>query len=164
MNVIETSGLGTSYGATWVLLGCLLAIPVGHVPALVGPDGALKTTLLNLAVGLTLPSAGMVTVFDNQPAGSPAPLARHDFIAMVVTVVIDHEMSVVVGERSGEMQTHLLIRTNGTTNPAPSGSYLHSISLEELILSSAVHPSSASSTLVRLMSSLCVCTPLRGEL
>ncbi|HEY8675265.1 MAG TPA: ATP-binding cassette domain-containing protein, partial [Candidatus Dormibacteraeota bacterium] len=51
MNVVESSGLGKRYGNTWALRDCTLAIPDGHVAALVGPNGAGKTPLLNLAVG-----------------------------------------------------------------------------------------------------------------
>ena len=40
MNVIEASGLGKRYGGTWALRECTLAIPAGHVTALVGPNGA----------------------------------------------------------------------------------------------------------------------------
>ena len=35
MNVVEASGLGKRYGSTWALRGCTLAIPAGHVTALV---------------------------------------------------------------------------------------------------------------------------------
>ena len=43
MNVVEASGLGKRYGGTWALRECSLAIPAGHVAALVGPNGAGKT-------------------------------------------------------------------------------------------------------------------------
>jgi ABC-type uncharacterized transport system ATPase subunit len=42
MNVVEASGLGKRYGATWALHECTLAVPAGHVAALVGPNGAGK--------------------------------------------------------------------------------------------------------------------------
>jgi ABC-2 type transport system ATP-binding protein len=45
MNVIETSGLGKRYGDTWALRDCTLAVPAGHLTALVGPNGAGKTNL-----------------------------------------------------------------------------------------------------------------------
>ena len=35
MNVIEASGLGKRYHQTWALRECSLAIPAGHVAALV---------------------------------------------------------------------------------------------------------------------------------
>jgi ABC-2 type transport system ATP-binding protein len=81
VNVIETSGLGKRYGNTWALRECTLAIPGGHVAALVGPNGAGKTTLLNLAVGLAASTAGVVTVLDGLPAGSPAALDGIAFVA-----------------------------------------------------------------------------------
>ena len=43
MSVVEASGLGKRYGSTWALRECSLAIPAGHVAALVGPNGAGKT-------------------------------------------------------------------------------------------------------------------------
>jgi len=70
MNVIEASGLGKRYGGMWALRDCTLAIPAGHVGALVGPNGAGKITLLNLATGLAVPSAGVVTVL-----GGSCPVA-----------------------------------------------------------------------------------------
>jgi hypothetical protein len=39
VNIIETSGLGKRYGSTWALRECSLAVPAGHVTALVGPNG-----------------------------------------------------------------------------------------------------------------------------
>jgi ABC-2 type transport system ATP-binding protein len=81
MNVVEASGLGKRYGGTWALRECTLEIPAGRVAALVGPNAAGKTTLLNLAVGLTPPSAGAVTVLGGLRAGSPAALDRIAFVA-----------------------------------------------------------------------------------
>ena len=81
MNVIETSGLGKSYGQTSALHDCNLAIPNRHVIALVGPNGAGKTTLLNLTVGLTLPTAGEITVLGGHSAGSLAALDGIAFVA-----------------------------------------------------------------------------------
>jgi ABC-2 type transport system ATP-binding protein len=81
MNVIEASGLGKRYGGTWALRECTLAVPAGHVAALVGPNCAGKTTLLNLAVGLAEPSAGGVIVLGGLPPGSPAALDGIAFVA-----------------------------------------------------------------------------------
>jgi len=67
MNVIETHGLGKSYGATKALDDCTLAIPEGRVAALVGPNGAGKSTLLNLAVGLAAPTSGELSVLGQPP-------------------------------------------------------------------------------------------------
>jgi ABC-2 type transport system ATP-binding protein len=40
MNIIESDGLGKRYRRTWAPRDCTLAIPGGHVVALVGPNGA----------------------------------------------------------------------------------------------------------------------------
>ncbi len=81
VNIIETSGLGKRYGSTWALRECSLAVPAGHVTALVGPNSAGKTTLLNLAVGLAEPTAGTLTVLGGLAAGSPAALDGIAFVA-----------------------------------------------------------------------------------
>ena len=81
MNVIETRALGKSYGSTRALHDCTLAIPDRHVVALVGPNGACKSTLLNLAVGLVLPTTGEVTVLGGRRAGSLAALDGIAFVA-----------------------------------------------------------------------------------
>jgi ABC-2 type transport system ATP-binding protein len=59
---VEACGLGKRYGRRWVLSGCTLGVPAGHVVGLVGPNGAGKTTLLHLAVGLLRPTTGTIRV------------------------------------------------------------------------------------------------------
>jgi ABC-2 type transport system ATP-binding protein len=81
MNVIESTALGKRYGRTWALRDCTLAIPGGHIVALVGPSGAGKTTLLTMATGLTRPTEGSVTVLGGVPAGSPDALEGVAFVA-----------------------------------------------------------------------------------
>jgi ABC-2 type transport system ATP-binding protein len=84
MNVIEATGLGKRYWASWALRDCTLAIPAGRVTALAGPNGAGKTTLMHLAVGLMAPTEGRVTVLGGQAAGSPEALNRVAFVAQDV--------------------------------------------------------------------------------
>lgn len=74
-NAIEASGLGKRYGRKWALRDCTLAVPAGHVMALVGPNGSGKTTLLHQVVGLAAPTAGQVRVLGDVP-GSPDALER----------------------------------------------------------------------------------------
>ena len=50
----------------------------------------------------------------------------------------------VVHARRGEAQAHLLIRTNGTTDPVPPGWETHPVSLEELTLAYLREPGAAS--------------------
>ena len=66
MNIVEASGLGKRYGHV-ALSECALAVPAGHVVALADPNGAGRSTLLNLAVGLAALSAGTVTVLGGRP-------------------------------------------------------------------------------------------------
>jgi ABC-2 type transport system ATP-binding protein len=81
VNVIETSGLGKSYGRVAALRDCTLTVPAGRAAALVGPNGAGKSTLMNMLVGLTIPTAGSATVLGGQPAGSAAALDGIGFVA-----------------------------------------------------------------------------------
>ena len=81
MNVIDANELGKRYGSSWALRDCTLAVPEGHVTALVGPNGGGKTTLLNLAVGLIDPSSGTISVLSGLRAGSLAALDGIGFVA-----------------------------------------------------------------------------------
>jgi ABC-2 type transport system ATP-binding protein len=56
-------------------------VPAGRVTGLVGPNGAAKTTLLQLAAGLLTPTSGAITVLGERPGGSPAQLAGLGFVA-----------------------------------------------------------------------------------
>jgi ABC-2 type transport system ATP-binding protein len=101
MNVVESFGLGVSYRGTWALRDCTLAIPEGHIVALVGSNGAGKTTYLHCAVGLVAPTVGEVTVLGGIGAGSPdalervafvaqeAPLYRHITVRAMLTVAVN---------------------------------------------------------------------------
>src|SRR5258708_7755120 len=79
--VLEASGLGKRYGRRWALTDCSLEIPAGHVVGLVGPNGAGRSTLLQLAVGLLAPSAGSITVLGGTPGGNADQLRRVGFVA-----------------------------------------------------------------------------------
>ena len=81
MNVVESFGLGVTFGETRALSDCTLAIPEGRIVALVGSNGAGKTTLLDCIVGLTTPTTGDITVLGGIEAGSPAALERVAFVA-----------------------------------------------------------------------------------
>jgi ABC-2 type transport system ATP-binding protein len=151
-----------------------------------------------LALTLALARRPQLLVLD-EPMAMLDPLARHDFMATVMTAIADDGVSVVLsshvlaelervadylvlmsggsvqvaGEvddllachrvltgpateagaytkrlnvvyaRSGEAQAHLLVRTNGTTDPVPQGWEAHSVSLEELTLAYMRDPGAA---------------------
>jgi ABC-2 type transport system ATP-binding protein len=151
-----------------------------------------------LALTLALARRPQLLVLD-EPMAMLDPLARHDFMATVMTAIADHGMSVVLsshvlaelervadylvlmssgsvqvaGEvddllachrvltgpateagrytkrlnvvhaQGGEAQAHLLVRTNGTTEPVPPGWEAHPVSLEELTLAYMREPAAA---------------------
>jgi len=59
--VITTSALTRRFGATTALAGVTLDVPRGEMFALIGPDGAGKTTFFRLVAGVLAPTSGTVT-------------------------------------------------------------------------------------------------------
>jgi ABC-2 type transport system ATP-binding protein len=151
-----------------------------------------------LALTLALARRPQLLVLD-EPMAMLDPLARHDFMATVMTAIADDGVSVVLSShvlaelervadylvllsegcvqvagavddllashqlltgpaaeadrytrrlhavhvRCGEAQAHLLVRINGTTEPAPPGWEAHPVGLEELTLAYMRDPSAA---------------------
>ena len=58
--VITTSALTRRFGATTALAGVTLEVPRGEMFALIGPDGAGKTTFFRLVAGVLAPTSGTV--------------------------------------------------------------------------------------------------------
>ncbi|MGH9056662.1 MAG: ATP-binding cassette domain-containing protein, partial [Acidimicrobiales bacterium] len=76
---LAVNGLGHRYNRDrWALQHCTLSVPAGRVVALVGPNGAAKTTLLNIAAGLLDPTVGTVEVAGRPP---DQQLARIGYVA-----------------------------------------------------------------------------------
>ena len=59
---IQTESLAKSFGRTEVLRGIDLAVPEGAIYALVGANGAGKTTMIKLLMNIFLPTAGRAQV------------------------------------------------------------------------------------------------------
>jgi ABC-2 type transport system ATP-binding protein len=59
--VIATSALTRRFGSTTALSGLTLEVPRGEMFALIGPDGAGKTTFFRLVAGVLAPTSGTVT-------------------------------------------------------------------------------------------------------
>ncbi|MDP4510951.1 ATP-binding cassette domain-containing protein [Nonomuraea turcica] len=76
MNALEASMLGKRYRNRWALREATFELPAGARCALVGPNRAGKTTLLNLVTGLLVPTIGRVRVF-----GRPLEVSRVAFMA-----------------------------------------------------------------------------------
>lgn len=69
-NIVTISGLTHDYGDVVALRDLDLAIPPG-VTGLVGANGAGKTTMLRLLLGLLHPTDGSIDVMGNDPEESP---------------------------------------------------------------------------------------------
>lgn len=73
MTAIVADALEKSYGDTTALRGVSLSVPPGQVYGLLGPNGAGKTTLIRCLTGTTLPDAGTVALFEQNPATTRLP-------------------------------------------------------------------------------------------
>jgi lipopolysaccharide export system ATP-binding protein len=62
MSTLRTHELTKSYGGRTVVRGVSLDVTSGEIVGLLGPNGAGKTTTFYMAVGLTAPDAGRVTL------------------------------------------------------------------------------------------------------
>lgn len=67
--MIVAAGLGRSFGKVAALRAVDLTIARGELFALIGPDGAGKTTFFRIVAGLLAPSAGSVTRDESVPFG-----------------------------------------------------------------------------------------------
>jgi len=63
MNVLEASGLQTFYGKSHILHDVGLTVGEGEIVALLGRNGAGKSTTLRSLIGLTHARAGVITIF-----------------------------------------------------------------------------------------------------
>ena len=64
---LEMDGLSVSYGRTKVIEGLTLAVPRGSVYALLGRNGAGKSSLLRVLLGQRPPAAGRVRLLGEDP-------------------------------------------------------------------------------------------------
>ena len=69
-NVVEINGLTHDYGEVVALSNLDLQIPSG-ITGLVGANGAGKTTMLRLLLGLLHPTAGQISVLGHDPQTEP---------------------------------------------------------------------------------------------
>jgi len=75
--LIETRGVGKSYGDFVALDNVSLSIAEGELVSIVGPNGAGKTTLVNVLTGLLKPTAGVVRFKGEDISGiGPVRLAQ----------------------------------------------------------------------------------------
>jgi lipopolysaccharide export system ATP-binding protein len=71
MSTLRTHELTKSYSGRTVVRGVSLEVHSGEVVGLLGPNGAGKTTTFYMAVGLTAPDSGRVTLDDAEVTDDP---------------------------------------------------------------------------------------------
>jgi branched-chain amino acid transport system ATP-binding protein len=79
--ILEVRDLSVSYGAVNAVRGVSLRVASGEVVALIGANGAGKSTILNALSGLIRPSSG-VAVFDglDLTTAKPSSIVRHGLV------------------------------------------------------------------------------------
>ena len=75
-DVIRTSALRKSFGATRAIDGLDLSVTAGEVHGFLGPNGSGKTTTLRLLLGLLYPDGGEATLLGGDPWGDDVELHR----------------------------------------------------------------------------------------
>jgi branched-chain amino acid transport system ATP-binding protein len=70
--VLAARDIHTYYGKSHILHGISLTVNEGEIVAVLGRNGAGKTTMIRSLVGLTPPRAGSVTIFGNDTTRWPA--------------------------------------------------------------------------------------------
>jgi branched-chain amino acid transport system ATP-binding protein len=81
--MLQLAGVDVYYGASWILKAVSLAVPDGKIVALLGRNGAGKSTTLKTIMGLVAPRAGSVRFGEVEIGGSPPHAVNRRGIAYV---------------------------------------------------------------------------------
>ncbi len=81
--MLEVHDLHVAYGHLVAVHGVSLQVPAGQLIALVGANGAGKTSLLRCIAGLQQPRAGRVTLAGEPLTGLPSHLVVRQGVVMV---------------------------------------------------------------------------------
>ena len=93
--LVETRGVSKSYGAFRAVEDVSIAVREGEFVSIVGPNGACKTTLLNLLTGLLVPTKGEVYFKGRNIAGiGPVALATRGMARTFQLVQIFPQLTV----------------------------------------------------------------------
>jgi len=86
-SVITVSGLSKRYGATLAVDGIDFDVPAGSTLGLLGGNGAGKSTIIAMLLGLLIPTTGRITVLGHDMARDRfAALARMNFSSPYVAL------------------------------------------------------------------------------
>src|SRR5258708_4294371 len=96
MTLLDVRELSVRFGGVVALDRVSFTVEAGEVVALIGPDGAGKTTLFNVITRVYRPSAGSVLV-DGEPVSrmSPHNVIRHGLARTFQNVALFRSMSVL---------------------------------------------------------------------
>ncbi|MBN8986530.1 MAG: ATP-binding cassette domain-containing protein, partial [Rhizobiales bacterium] len=72
MSLLEVNGLNSYYGDSHILFDVGLKVEKNEVVALLGRNGAGKSTTLKSLMGVVKPRAGSITLDGEQIAGKPS--------------------------------------------------------------------------------------------
>jgi len=81
--MLQLDGVDVYYGSSWILKGVSLAVPPGGVVALLGRNGAGKSTTLKTIAGLVAPRAGSARLGGTEIGGRPPHAINRMGIAYV---------------------------------------------------------------------------------
>jgi ABC-2 type transport system ATP-binding protein len=105
-NIIETRGLGKSFGRRAAVIDLNLTVPRGSAFGFLGHNGAGKTTLIRMLLGLTKPDAGTMRI-----AGRPLPEERGAALAGVGAIVEEPHFH---GHLSGRENLRVIAAARGS--------------------------------------------------
>ena len=105
---LRVENLRAAYGEIEVLHGVDLTVEKGQIIALLGANGAGKSTTIKAIMGLIKPSAGRILLEGRDLSGQPAHLAARAGIALVpegrrIFKKMTVEENLQVGGAGGEM-------------------------------------------------------------
>jgi branched-chain amino acid transport system ATP-binding protein len=85
--VLETRGLGRSFGGLKAVSDVSFSVPEGQVLGVIGPNGAGKSTFINLVTGHIRPSEGKVLIDGKDLTGARPWVIAHARVARTFQIV-----------------------------------------------------------------------------
>jgi len=86
---VRTEDLTKTYGSVRALKSVSMSVPAGSVHALVGENGAGKSTMLGILAGRTTPSGGRIEIYGSEPRyGDPRAARRAGVVAIYQELTI----------------------------------------------------------------------------
>ncbi|HZB33477.1 MAG TPA: ABC transporter ATP-binding protein [Streptosporangiaceae bacterium] len=82
-DLLTVRGLRGGYAGTTVLDGVDFTVPAGTLVALLGRNGAGKTTFVHAVMGMLKPYAGSIRIGGDELAGAPAHIVARNGVAIV---------------------------------------------------------------------------------